>query len=314
MLAESRFRWEMEYLARRCRVLPLDEIVERITAGRALPPRAVAITFDDGFRNNGTVAYPILEQLGLPATVFLITGLVGSRDTPWADRLFHAVARSRRLRLDLSAHGAGRWALHTRASRTRTGVALVEHLKMVDPARRRRLLDDVAEQLSADLAAVLARTDGPCAMLTPPEIARLSGDGLMSFGAHTHTHEILTRMPLAAAADEIRRSKAAVEELTGRPVHAFAYPNGTATDWNDAIRDEVSLVGFRCAFVSGGGRIGRVFDPYALTRIGIGPIQSRWRFRLKLTGAVDVAAIVKGQTVEPPGARRPEVEGGSVGA
>lgn len=64
------------------RVIPLREVISHIRERRPLPPKSVALTFDDGYRNIYEVAYPILQDLGFPATVFVIAGRIG-RDNRW---------------------------------------------------------------------------------------------------------------------------------------------------------------------------------------------------------------------------------------
>src|SRR5262249_22556126 len=77
---------QIEFLAREYRILPVREVVRRLAYGQPLPDRAVALTFDDGFRNVLTTAFPVLERYQAPATVFLVTGLVGTNQPAWPDR------------------------------------------------------------------------------------------------------------------------------------------------------------------------------------------------------------------------------------
>ena len=87
------FERQMRHVARHYRVLPLEDLVERLQRG-GLPRNALAITFDDGYRDNLTHAAPILARLGLPATIFLATGFIGTAEVPWFDRLAQGLKKS----------------------------------------------------------------------------------------------------------------------------------------------------------------------------------------------------------------------------
>ena len=83
------FARQMEMLHTFFNVLPLEELVERASKSD-IPAKAVAITFDDGYRDNYQNAFPILKRLDLPATIFVTTGVVDSNAPLWHDTLFNA--------------------------------------------------------------------------------------------------------------------------------------------------------------------------------------------------------------------------------
>jgi peptidoglycan/xylan/chitin deacetylase (PgdA/CDA1 family) len=288
MLREHQFRWQMAYLAKHYHVLPLSDVVEHLVAGRPLPERSVVITFDDGFRNNYTIAYPILKEFGLPATVFLVTGYLDSEQALWPDVLFQAIHRTRVDFLDLRDLGDGAHPLRTEHERHAAFGGLVEYLKTLPVEEKRRRLDEIAGRLKLDLGQLPDREDAPFALLRRSEIERMVREKLVTFGVHTNTHEVLTRLSFEEARREIRISKQRVEELLGEPARFFAYPNGTAADFNEALKREVQRQGFACAFASRGGLVNSRFDLFALTRVGIGPGLNGAYFKLKLAGVVDV--------------------------
>src|SRR5262249_35549167 len=93
-LDAAAFAQRIEFLASHYTVLPLLEVVNRLDRKQPLPRRSAVITFDDGFRNVLTPALPVLQRYQLPATVFLVTGLIGTRQPAWPDCLFFAVMQS----------------------------------------------------------------------------------------------------------------------------------------------------------------------------------------------------------------------------
>ena len=78
VVSPASFRRQMEFLKRHAyRVIPLDELVGLMRAGKPIPPKAVCVTFDEGYENNYSQAYPVLKELGFPATIFVVTGSIG---------------------------------------------------------------------------------------------------------------------------------------------------------------------------------------------------------------------------------------------
>lgn len=231
------FAARMAHIARHYRVLPLEELAERLEKGRA-PRNALALTFDDGYRDNLTHAAPILNRLGLPATVFLVTGHVGTPRALWFDWVAMAFRTAITRRVELNDGRA--LPLHTLDERLQALDAALAHLKRLPDEERRT----ECERL---VAALRPRADRPKRlMLSWDEVDALRGLGV-SIGAHTVTHPILSRLTPERAWEEISGSKAAIERATGGAVRAFAYPNGGPDDYDPDITRMVRQAGFSCA-------------------------------------------------------------------
>ena len=250
------FTWQMELLARCFNVLSLREALAAIDAGR-VPPRAVCITFDDGYRSVHELALPVLRRLGLPATVFVSSGYVGGR-TMWNDRIVEAVETLPAEELDLAEFGLGVYSLRSMPERAATLGTLTEASKYLPPQERSRLVgrlqDLVGERASEGL------------MLTPEMVVNLDRHGI-EIGAHTVSHPILTSLDDASAMQEIRDGKRDLEELVGKPVTLFAYPNGkVGKDFDGRHVAMVREAGFQAAFTTAVGAITRSHDRYQLPR------------------------------------------------
>ncbi|MEW6372834.1 MAG: polysaccharide deacetylase family protein [Pseudomonadota bacterium] len=250
------FTWHMELLARCFNVLSLREALAAIDAGR-VPPRAVCITFDDGYRSVHDLALPVLRRLGLPATVFVSSGYVGGR-TMWNDRIVEAVETLPAEELDLAEFGLGVYSLRSMPERAATLGTLTEASKYLPPQERSRLV--------GRLQTLVGERASEGLMLTPEMVVNLDRHGI-EIGAHTVSHPILTSLDDASAMQEIRDGKRELEELIGKPVTLFAYPNGkVGKDFDGRHVAMVREAGFQAAFTTAVGAITRRHDRYQLPR------------------------------------------------
>lgn len=258
-VSTARFASQIAHIARYYRVLTVEDLVERVRRGAA-PRNALALTFDDGYRDSLTHAAPILAQRGLPATIFLATGYIGTPEMPWFDRVALAFKLARRAEITLP--GGPPLPLETEGDRLAALERALDWLKSLPEAERR----SATERLLTDLRPrVLDRPKR--VMLTWEEVDALRGLGF-SVGAHTVTHPILSRVTPERARAEIEGSKSAIERALGVPVRAFAYPNGGPRDYTDTTVRLVQQCGFRCAVTTRRGLNGRATPPFELRRGG----------------------------------------------
>ena len=232
------FAARMEHIARHYVVLTVEELTERLQRGR-LPRRAVALAFDDGYRDNLTHAAPILARYGLPATIFVATGYIGTPELPWFDRLALAVKAATRPDLPLTAERI--LPLGSTPARLQALDEALRHLKRLPDEERRRQLEPLIAALRPGAPERPKRF-----MLTWDEVDALRGLGF-SIGAHTVSHPILSRVSPDQAWQEIHGSKLAIEKALGASPRAFAYPNGGPDHYNETVTRLVGQAGFTCA-------------------------------------------------------------------
>lgn len=254
-------------------VLPLDEAAERLAAG-TLPPRALTLTFDDGYADNREIAAPLLQLYGLPCTFFIATGFLdGGR--MWNDTLIESFRRSRLVQLDLRGlHPALESYPLADARQRRVGIdRTIMALKYLEPDERQRLVEAVAQRAEVESPTHL--------MMTSAQVKELRGIG-MQIGAHTVSHPILRRLPRAAARSEIEASKARLEQLLGEPVSLFAYPNGKpGEDYSPESVELVKQAGFAAAVSTQWGFSTRTTDRFQLRRFTPWD-RTRLRFGLRM--------------------------------
>jgi peptidoglycan/xylan/chitin deacetylase (PgdA/CDA1 family) len=253
------FEQHMAYVARAHLVLTVEQLAERMRRGR-LPRNAVAITFDDGYRDTLTHAAPILARHGLPATIFLATGFIGTCEIPWVHRL--AMAFKRTPAASLEAPWGESLSLVDQAERLRALARTLKYLKALPDEAFQPQLDALFDKLD-----VTDHPDAKHLMLTWDDVHALIGLGF-SIGAHTVSHPILSRVDAKRAWTEIVGSRTMIESACGRRPRAFAYPNGRAEDYTDTVARLVREAGFTCAATTRFGVNTRTTPPYELRRGG----------------------------------------------
>jgi peptidoglycan/xylan/chitin deacetylase (PgdA/CDA1 family) len=253
------FEAQMAHVARTCHVLPLVDLVDRLRRG-GLPRNAVAITFDDGYRDNLTHAAPILSRLRLPATIFLATGFIGTAEVPWFDRLAQGFKKTR---LDaVRAPWGEELDLASESSRLRAMTHTLDRFKRLPDEERRRDLDAALGALG-----VTEQRGFKNLMLSWDDVHALHGLG-WAIGAHTVNHPILSRVSPQRAWTEILGSRTMIESACGAAPRAFAYPNGGLDDYTDTVKQLVREAGFVCAVTTRFGLNTTTTNPWELRRGG----------------------------------------------
>ena len=239
-LAPAVFQQHMEYLASHFRVLPLVEAVTRLQTGD-IPDNAVVVTFDDGYRDNYQYAFPILQQLSIPATIFLSTAVIGAETVLWHDRVFSAFRETNAPVLQGYGGNTAIYPLRTLAEKLAAQQAVLQFLRLLDDVEREQWI-----QVLTTALAVNDRREVPGLMLSWEEIHSMNCAGV-DFGSHTLSHPILAKLPAKRVLEEIRESRTEIEQRLGKPVQTFAYPNGGRMDFDEFTKQAVREAGYLCA-------------------------------------------------------------------
>jgi peptidoglycan/xylan/chitin deacetylase (PgdA/CDA1 family)/CelD/BcsL family acetyltransferase involved in cellulose biosynthesis len=261
-LPVPQFIAQMEYLVRHFHLVSLDQLA----SGQLLGPgdkRCVAVTFDDGYRDNFVHAFPILKKMGIPATIFLTTGYIESGQLPWYDQVRLAFKLTLRRRISLQAIDGPNAALDDEDGRLEALAATLTWLRTIDNGDRLRRLPELFRDLR-----VPSHLNLPATMLAWNEIRQMNREGI-SFGAHTVTHPVLGTLPVPRLEEEILGSKRTVEDRLQVPVRHFAYPFGKQADFGLDAKHVVQAAGFQTAVTTISGVNGPDQDLLELKRFSL---------------------------------------------
>jgi peptidoglycan/xylan/chitin deacetylase (PgdA/CDA1 family) len=278
VVRESDFHAQMRYLQEHFEIVSLDEAYTRIRAGAERRRPMALVTFDDGYRGNRDVVWPIAQRLGIPMTIFVAPYAVEHQTPYWYDRVIAALIGNQPFEIDLRRHdldlyrvprglkGEGRWVQVQR---------LLSGLQALEPEHRERMTAAVEEQARAGGSMV-----PPLRALTIEDIRAMASSGPIGFGAHSLCHDALTQLTPERARASILESKLVLEEWTGHPIRHFAYPYGS---FNPTVVRLVRECGFLTSHSTIPGFWREETSLFEIPRLGIGRYDSLGYVKARLS-------------------------------
>ena len=256
------FAEQMAMVAREFDPVSLQDVLGALDDPARLPRRAVLVTFDDGYADFATNAWPVLRAASVPATLFVATGFTADPAMRfWWDRLWSAVQGAEGRTVDTPAGVLPTGAGHARETigRLRAWLKELDH-----------------DSLLAEVDRIVADLDGHAPTVSPPavlgwdELRRLAGEGV-TLAPHTRHHPLLDRVDIDRAEDEISSSFADLEHEIGPvapPARVLAYPSGAH---GDSAVEAARRAGMTLAMTTRrGGNDLRTVDRLRLRRINVG--------------------------------------------
>ena len=207
----------------------VTDIVLSMKNNRPLPPKSVAFTIDDGFVDQATIAAPIFIEFKCPVTIFLITGFIDSQLWPWFSKVSYLL-RETEIRSFVYPIGESKYSYSLNSEKDRRSA-------MWDIQKLLKLLPWDSVEQAINTLAEITQIKLP---VEPPEgfrpiswsqARKLEETGIVSFGPHTVSHPILSRVSDEQSHEEINLSWEKLKHELQNPCPIFCYPNGTATDF-----------------------------------------------------------------------------------
>jgi len=274
-LRPSWFADQMAYLHQHYQFLPLSNLLDCYEQQRPVPKNSVVVTFDDGFRDNFTNAYPILQRFHVPATVFLVTGCVSSGDLPWPQKVGYMFQHTKVESLCHETTGGSCLGLRSTQERKQAKHIVKNALSLLPRIQRERSLDELSEALQVDVPRDR--------MLTWDEVETMRKGGT-EFGAHTFSHPCMALQSSKEARWEMEESLREFQTRLGITRPPFVFPSGSYTQ--ELVKMAIS-VGFRCVFQS-------------RTSIRVNSIENTTQFTLSRIGLPNAPAVMLEAELDGP--------------
>lgn len=259
IVTPATFEEQIQYLASSAEIIPLQEFHDHVEEGKPIPRKSVVVTFDDGYKDNLTIAAPILQKYGVPATFYIATGYISADEMKWEDQLSCLVRRSETRRVSVRLSGDEVvYPLRNTAEKFKAVNALVGLMGHVSQAERMKVLEEMRTQFGLEC------THQAGVMMTWDDVRQLANTPGFSIGSHTVTHQHLTRIPLEAAEFELTASKTHLENEIGMQIKHFSYPYG---DYNQDVISAAKQAGYASAVTIEYGQNNIASDPFRLKRV-----------------------------------------------
>jgi peptidoglycan/xylan/chitin deacetylase (PgdA/CDA1 family) len=264
IISKETFEKQIEFLKNNFNIVPLEAIVDRMKSGAIRFSGDLVITFDDGYIDNYTHAYPILKKHGVPATIFITTDYIGTDRFFWWDRihrLTREICKRKEGLIEINDHSIPedfKPLLEQFCKGRSTFTPITDYLKK----KGKKVRDDIINRLEERLGLVENQEKKVRQFLSWEEVKEMQNNGI-TFGSHSHTHPVLTESSDDDVLKELTLSKKMIEEATGTIAWAFAYPDGW---FDDRLKDLVMRAGYTCAFQTSRRPIHGKVDLFAIPR------------------------------------------------
>lgn len=259
------FRDHMRLLRKRYHPVTVDEVALWLGGESELPPRSVAVTFDDGYADNYHVAAPIMEEFEIRGAIYLTVDSVRRQALPWFCRLHYLFysEHSKRETLDDPESGR-RWNLLDAAQRRQAFAECNRIAAALTFESRENYLEALEDRFSLRMP----RGEGP-GMMTFSQARELRERGHV-IGSHTFSHANVAHIPEAALGRELDEAHEILAgELGAAPEH-FSYPHpALSPQWNDRTLDRTRKLGYKTAVLTREDTVRREADPLLLPRLHV---------------------------------------------
>ena len=243
-LPADQFREQMKFVAANSVPVSMDQVVNSYNSKTPLPKRAVAITFDDGFQNNYSVAAPILREFNIPATFYITSGIVNTNLMFWVDQLEDCLNLTQQNEINVKLQQHQKFPLKTHDERLEALIKIKSHCKVVSQSEKDRIINDVID--ATGIAPDTSHANN-YQKITWSQLRELNKDPNFIIGGHSLYHDILSSSTETSMQLDIGLSIGLLERNLKTKIEHYSYPEGQLHHFNEEVIEALKTNGIKCS-------------------------------------------------------------------
>lgn len=272
IVTTERFEQQMRYVSEKYHLISMDELPNHLTSSSDF---VVAVTFDDGYKDNLTYALPLLKKYSVPATIYITTRLPEGDCRMWWYELEELCDSN--TSIAFTAKGKDyNFSMQDRTQKKRSFRKMINLIQLLSENEKKALMDTIRQGRKPKQYRDYCLTWG--------EIQRLDEEPLITIGAHTHSHINMKENTIGEIRKEILTSKLLLEKHLGHTIDHFAYPYGTSKEVGSREHAVVLECGFKTAVTSMCDRLKNNYQLYYLPRYNVLDRDNPLKMDIKLSG------------------------------
>jgi len=241
----SKFKQQLNFLKKNYHFVSLDNFIKFEKSKK----KKISITFDDGYKDNLTYALPVLKELDIPATIYIVTKfLKGEFDIWWYELKDYISESSEDLKFNFEKNKYN-FSIRSESEKTKCFNRLNNIIQKLNKNEQYNFLKEMTNSS--------LRKQYKNILLSKEDLSILISNPLITLGAHSHNHLSLRNLSKEECVEEIKKSKQTLEELMKCKVNHFSYPYGGKNDVGEREFEIVKELGFDSAVVTSVGKISK---------------------------------------------------------
>lgn len=277
------FEAQLKILKEKHAVIAIDELTDNLKR-KKVKRKTIAITFDDGYVNNFTVAKPLLEGIEMPASFFITDNNLVSQQPFWWDELEHIIIHAEQLPQMFLLNVEGfdlNFNLNDEAILNDTLKVKHQHFVAYEPPTLRaelyfklwQLMSPLRKEKQSELLQNIKDWAGikssdleieKCMSLE--QLRAMASNRLYTIGGHTRSHPALSHHSKKVQLEEVSTNKAFLEKELNQQIQFFAYPSG---NFNDVSIEVMQDLGYEAAFTTNPIPVKRKTNHYKVSRFQV---------------------------------------------